>query len=167
MSSLAEEIVDAINDISGRHPGHRSAHSKGTLLTGTFSPSGAAKPLTTAGHLQDEPVKVTARFSNGGGDPNIPDYAREGRGFAVKFYLSDGDKTDIVALSLPCFFVRTPEDFLSFTQARMDPERLMPDWLGAHPEALTAIQAALSADPPASYATCVYNSIQRNEWIEL
>ena len=166
MSSLAEEIVDAINEISGRHPGHRSAHSKGTLLTGTFTPSGAAKPLTTAGHLQDEPVKVTARFSNGGGDPNIPDYAREGRGLAVKFYLPDGDKTDLVSLSLPCFFVRTPEDFLSFTQARMNPEQLMPDWLGAHPEALTAIQAALGADPPASYATCVYNSIHSFRWID-
>ena len=166
MTSLPEEIVDAINEISGRHPGHRSAHSKGTLLTGTFTPSGAAKPLTTAGHLQDEPVKVTARFSNGGGDPNIPDYAREGRGLAVKFYLPDGDKTDLVSLSLPCFFVRTPEDFLSFTQARMNPEQLMPDWLGAHPEALTAIQAALSADPPASYATCVYNSIHSFRWID-
>src|SRR3712207_9034660 len=63
------------------------------------------------------------------------------------------------ALSLPCFFVRTPEDFLSFTRARMDPEQLMPDWLAAHPEALTAIQAALGAEPPASYATCAYNSI--------
>jgi catalase len=166
MTSLAEEIVDAINEISGRHPGHRSAHSKGTLLTGTFTPSGAAKPLTTAGHLQDEPVKVTARFSNGGGDPNIPDYAREGRGLAVKFYLPDGGKTDLVSLSLPCFFVRTPEDFLSFTKARMNPEQLMPDWLGAHPEALTAIQAALSADPPASYATCVYNSIHSFRWID-
>jgi catalase len=167
MTSLAEEIVDAINEISGRHPGHRSAHSKGTLLTGTFTPNGAAKPLTTAGHLQDEPVKVTARFSNGGGDPNIPDYAREGRGLAVKFYLPDGGKTDLVSLSLPCFFVRTPEDFLSFTQARMNPEQLMPDWLGAHPEALTAIQAALGADPPASYATCVYNSIHSFRWIDV
>jgi catalase len=164
MSSLAEEIVDTINDLSGRHPGHRSAHSKGTLLTGSFTPNGAAKPLTTAAHLQDEPVKVTARCSNGGGDPNIPDYAREGRGLAVKFYLPDGDKTDIVALSLPCFFVRTPEDFLSFTQARKDPEQLMPDWLGKHPEAMTAIQAALSMDPPASYATCVYNSIHSFRW---
>jgi catalase len=157
MSSLAEEVVDAINAISGVHPGHRAAHAKGTLLTGTFTPNGSG--LTTAAHLQDEPVRVTARFSNGGGDPGIPDYAREGRGMAVKFYLPDGDKTDIVALSLPCFFVRTPEDFLSFTQARLDPERLMPDWLGAHPEALTAIQAALGADPPQSYATCAYNSI--------
>ena len=162
MSSLAEEIVDAINEISGVHPGHRAAHAKGTLMTGTFT--GAGTDLTTAPHLQGEPVRVTARFSNGGGDPGIPDYAREGRGMAVKFYLPDGAKTDIVALSLPCFFVRTPEDFLEFTRARKDPERLMPDWLGAHPEALTAIQAALSADPPASYANCVYNSIHSFRW---
>jgi catalase len=164
MSSLAEEIVDAINEISGVHPGHRAAHAKGTLMTGTFT--GAGTDLTTAPHLQGEPVRVTARFSNGGGDPGIPDYAREGRGMAVKFYLPDGAKTDIVALTLPCFFVRTPEDFLEFTRARKDPERLMPDWLGAHPEALTAIQAALSADPPASYATCAYNSIHSFRWID-
>jgi catalase len=163
MSSLAEEIVDAINEISGVHPGHRAAHAKGTLMTGTFT--GAGTDLTTAPHLQGEPVRVTARFSNGGGDPGIPDYAREGRGMAVKFYLPDGAKTDIVALTLPCFFVRTPEDFLEFTRARKDPERLMPDWLGAHPEALTAIQAALGADPPASYATCTYNSIHSFRWI--
>jgi catalase len=164
MSSLAEEVVDAINAISGTHPGHRAAHAKGTLLTGSFTPNGSG--LTTAPHLQQDPVKVTARFSNGGGDPAIPDYAREGRGLAVKFYLPDGRKTDIVALSLPCFFVRTPEDFLSFTRARLDPERLMPDWLGAHPEALLAIQAALGADPPASYATCTYNSIHSFRWTD-
>jgi catalase len=166
MSSLAEEIVDAINEISGVHPGHRAAHAKGTLLTGTFTPNGTGASLTTAAHMDGDPVKVTARFSNGGGDPGIPDYAREGRGMAVKFYLADGGKADIVALTLPCFFVRTPEDFLDFTRARMDPERLMPDWLGAHPEAMTAIQAALSADPPASYATAAYNSIHSYRWVD-
>src|SRR5215213_2802206 len=154
MSSLAEEIVDASNEISVVHPGPRAAHAKGTLMSGTFRPNGNASSLTTAAHLQNEPVRVTARLSNGGGDPGIPDYAREGRGMAVKFYLPDGAKTDIVSLTLPCFFVRTPEDFLSFTKARKDPEQLMPDWLGAHPEALAAIQAALAptrrpATPPA------------------
>lgn len=39
MSTLAEQAVDAINDIFGRHPGHRAAHAKGTLLAGTFTPS--------------------------------------------------------------------------------------------------------------------------------
>ena len=37
MDSLAEQVVDAINDISGRHEGHRAAHAKGTLLRGTFT----------------------------------------------------------------------------------------------------------------------------------
>jgi catalase len=170
MDSFAEEVVDAINDISGRHEGHRAAHAKGTLMAGSFFPAGAG--LTTAAHMGDEPVRVTARFSNGGGDPAIPDYAREGRGLAVKFYLPDGSKTDIVSLSLPCFFARTPEDFLDFTRARKpDPETGAPDmqkvgaWVGAHPEALPAIQAALTADPPESYATVTYNSIHAFKWI--
>ena len=164
MDELAEQVVDAINDISGRHEGHRAAHAKGTLLAGSFTPS--ASGLTTAAHLQDEPVRVTARVSNGGGDPGIPDYAKEGRGLAVKFYLPDGSRTDVVALSLPCFFARTPEDFLEFTRARKpDPETGQPDfaklgaWLEAHPEAGPAIQAAVTADPPESYATVTYNSI--------
>ena len=43
MSSLAEEVVDAINEISGVHPGHRAAHAKGTLLTGTFTGATASR----------------------------------------------------------------------------------------------------------------------------
>jgi catalase len=169
MDSFAEEVVDAINDISGRHEWHRAAHAKGTLLSGVFTPSDSG--LTTAAHMGDEPVRVTVRFSNGGGDPGIPDYAREGRGLAVKFYLPDGSRTDIVALSLPCFFVRTPEDFLDFTRVRKpDPETGQPDfekvgaWVGEHPEAVAAIQAAMTTDPPQSYATVAYNSIHSFRW---
>jgi catalase len=166
MDALAEAAVDAINAISGVHPGHRAAHAKGTLLTGTFTPSADAARLTTAAHMQGEQSRVTVRCSNGGGDPGIPDYARERRGMAVKFYLPDGSKTDIVGLSMPCFFVRTPEDFIEFTKAGLEPEKLMPDFLGSHPEALPAIQAALGADPPESYATCAYNSIHAFRWLD-
>lgn len=164
MDTFAEQVVDAINAISGSHAGHRAAHAKGTLLAGSFTATPAAAGLTTAPHMQGDTLRVTARLSNGGGDPGIPDYATEGRGLAVKIYLPDGTKTDIVGLSLPCFFVRTPEDFLAFTQARLEPEKLMPDFLGAHPEALPAIQAALGAEPPLSYATCSYNSIHAFRW---
>src|SRR5215210_3659704 len=161
MDSLAEEVVDAINDISGEHPGHRAAHAKGTLLRGTFNPSHSG--LTTAAHMGDATVPVTARFSNGGGDPGIPDYAKEGRGLAVKLYLPDGSKTDI--------FARSPEDFLEFTRLRKpDPETGQPDlerlgeWMGRHPEAGPAIQAALTTEPPQSYATVAYNSIHSFRW---
>ena len=170
MDELAEAAVDAINAITGEHEGHRAAHAKGTLLRGTFTGSGSG--LTSAAHMGERSVPVTARFSNGGGEPAIPDYAKEGRGLAVKFYLPDGSRTDVVALSLPCFFARTPEDFLDFTRARKpDPETGQPDfekigaWLQDHPEAGPAIQAAVTADPPESYANVTYNSIHAFRWI--
>lgn len=164
MDTFAETVVDAINEVSGAHPGHRAAHAKGILMAGSFSAGPHAAELTTAMHMQGDRVRVTSRLSNGGGDPGIPDYAREGRGLAVKFYLPGGSTTDIIGLTLPCFFVRTAEDFLDFTNARRDPEKLMPAFLGAHPEALPAIQAALGAEPPESYATCAYHSIHSFRW---
>jgi len=169
---LAEEVVDAINAVSGVHPGHRAAHARGTVVAGRFEATPAALALTRAPHMQGAAHRVTVRFSNGGGDPGIPDYATEGRGMAVKVYLPDGRRTDMVALSLPAFFARTPEDFLEFTRARRpDPATGQPDlerlgaWLGAHPEAGPTIQAAVSAEPPASYATCAYNGIHSFRWV--
>ena len=171
--TLAEQAVDAINAAGGGdHPGHRVAHAKGTVVAGRFTATPAAAELTRAPHMQGEPVDVTVRFSNGAGSPEAPDYAaRDGRGMAVKFYLPDGAKTDVVAISLPCFFVRTPEDFVEFTRTR-EPvgDTGEPDmakvgaFLEAHQEALPAIQFVLQAKPPVSYATVAYNSIHSFVW---
>jgi catalase len=91
---------------------------------------------------------------------------------AVKLYLEDGQRTDLVALSLPVFFARTPEDFYAFTCARRpDPNTGQPDmkrlgrWLSAHPEAGPAIQAAVTAPPPESYARCEYNGIHAFRYV--
>ena len=160
------EIVDAIQDIYGRHEGARAAHAKGTLCAGSFTATPDAAALTRAGHMQGDPVRVHVRFSNGSGNPRSNDTAPDGRGMATKFYLPDGSTTDIVAISLRVFFVRTPEDFLAFTRARRpDPDTGQPDmaklgeYLGAHPEAGAAIQESLSAKPPASYSQLEYNSL--------
>jgi catalase len=164
----AEEAVDAINAISGSHPGRRAAHAKGTLCAGTFTPTPEAAKLTTAAHLQGDPVKVTVRFSNGSGNPETPDGdRREGRGMAIKFYLPDGSTTDIVSITIPVFFVRTPEEFLGFTHARApDPEtgELDMEKIGAfvaeHPATAQALQLIIpSLVPPRSYATCAFNSL--------
>ena len=170
--TLAADLIDAINEISGAHPGHRAAHAKGTLCAGSFAATPEAARLTRAEHMQGGSFRATVRLSNGGGDPNAPDYGTEGRGMAVKLYLADGARTDMVALSLPVFFVRTPEHFLEFTRLRKpDPATGQPDlerlgaWLGEHPEAVPAIQAAVSAPPPASYATCLYNSIHAYRYV--
>lgn len=165
-AGLYEQIVDAIGDIYGVHPGVRAVHTNGVLLHGRFTASPEAAALSRAQHLQGDPVEATVRFSNGGGKPGVHDGKADGRGMAVKLYLPDGTTTDIVALDLPLFFVRTPEDFLEFTRARRpDPETGKPDlalmgaFLEAHPEAVPGIQAALSAKPLESYARSVYNAI--------
>jgi catalase len=170
--SLSEQIVDAIHDIAGRHEGARAVHAKGTVCEGSFTATAEAAALTRAPHMQGNPVRATVRFSNGGGKPTARDSAQDGRGLAAKLYLDDGGRTDLVSITLPRFFVRTPEDFLEFTRARKpDPETGQPDmtklgaFLEAHPEALPAIQHALSQPAPASYAQLEYNGIHAFKWI--
>jgi catalase len=168
-AATSERLVDAINDLSGRHAGHRAAHAKGTLCAGTFTAAPTAHDLTRAAHMRGDPVRVTVRFSNGSGDPGSPDGdRRDGRGMAIKFYLPDGGgTTDIVSITIPVFFVRTPEDFLGFTQARKpDPETGEIDmekvgaFVAAHPETAAALQLILPTFvPPRSYATCAFNSL--------
>jgi catalase len=169
MATLYEEIVAAIDGVSGGpYPGRRAAHAKGTLCRGSFTASPAAGELSRAEHLSGETVPATVRFSNGSGNPGLPDNSRtDGRGMAVKLHLADGAETDSVTLTLPVFFARTAEDFLAFTRARRpDPATGQPDMerLGAllaeHPETAAALQLILpSFVPPASYATCAFNSL--------
>ena len=137
-------------------------HAKGTLLRGEFTPTPEAARLSRAPFLA-EPVPVVVRVSNGGGNPDAPDYEQDGRGLAVKFSLPDGSTTDMVSTSLPAFIARTPEDFVEFTRARKpDPETGYPDgavvgaYLEKHPEAMTVIQHVVATKPPESYATVRY-----------
>jgi catalase len=171
---LAERAIDAIRAVSGEHPGARSAHAKGTLCAATFTPTSDASSLSRAAHFGNGPVRAHVRFSNGSGDPTAPDYAaRDGRGMATKFYLDDGTTTDIVAVTLPAFFVRTPEDFIAFAKARLpDPATGEPDmnaigaFLAEHPEAMTAAMAVVSALPPESYLRCAYNALHAYRFVD-
>lgn len=162
----ATDAIDAIGDLYGRHDGQRATHAKGTLCAATFTATPEAARLSRAGHFSGAPIDARVRFSNGSGVPTAPDGAVDGRGLAVTFTLPDGTATDIVALTLPVFFVRTPEDFLAFTRARRpDPATGQPDlakvgaFLEAHPETLPAIQAALGAAAPTSYLGCTYHAL--------
>jgi len=162
---LYEQIVDAANDLFGSHDGTRALHAKGIWCAGTFTATPEAAELTRAPHFQGEPVPAVIRFSNGSGDPQVEDWKREARGMAVRFRPPDGDEADILAVTAPAFVSRTPDDFLELMRLRKpDPETGEPDWeklgafLGEHPEAQTAVQATLNAEPPASFATLVYHS---------
>jgi catalase len=171
VEELAERIVDAMNAIHGVHAGTRAVHAKGSCARGTFvgTPEGAA--LCTAPHLQGAEIPVTVRFSGGSGKPTRADGAHDERGLAVKFHLSDGSSTDVVALTLPVFFVRTPEDFLAFLETqRPDPETGKPDiakvteFVESHPETQLAVGFVMMTMAPASFAGCTFNGIHAFRW---
>lgn len=155
--------VAAAAEVFGTHPGCRALHARGTLLKGTFTASPPAHELTRAVHFNGEPVPVTARVSNGSGNPMEPDGSPDVRGLAVKFYLPDGSKTDVVAQSAPRFPVSTPGEFLALLRAQK-PEPAMavkfPLFLLRHPRALAQLPVNLpSLIPPASYATSAYHAV--------
>lgn len=162
---LSERLVDSLNGTYGSHPGARAAHAKGVLCAGSFVPSPEAALLSRAPHLRGPTVPAHIRFSSGSGNPTIPDATHDPRGMAVKLYV-DGQTTDVVALSLPVFFARTPEDLLAFGDVRRpDPATGQPDpakvgaYLAEHPEAVAAVTAAITHPIPSSYATLRYHGI--------
>jgi catalase len=140
--ALAEQLLDALDKLSGLHPGFRPAHAKGLMCTGTFAPSPEAAKLTRAPHASRSSTPVTVRFSDSTGVPTIPDNdpQRSGpRGFAVRFHLGDHAHTDIVGHSTNGFPVRTGEEFVEFLRAAAAFGAGKPEALGAflaaHPNA--------------------------------
>jgi catalase len=164
-AQLARDLVASANAIYGSHRHSRALHAKGVWTEGFFTPSAEAAELSTAAHFQGAPTPALVRFSNGSGDPEGHDGEREARGMAVKLRPDEGNENDIVAVTTVCFATRTPEEFLELLRLREpDPETGEPDmeklgaFLGEHPEATPAIQSTIGVEPPASYATLVYNS---------
>jgi catalase len=170
MSVTPRQAVDAAQVAFGRHPGSRALHAKGILCTGTFTATDEARSLTTAAHMQGEPVRATFRFSNASGNPRSPDFAPDLRGLAIKFYLPDGSRTDLVAVTAPVFATRTPEVFVELLEAQgSGPAALvkMPVLLGRHPWLLLALVKDLPAmRPPASFALLRYYGQHAFRWID-
>ena len=165
-----KQAIAAINSYFGSHPGFRALHAKGTLLKGTFTAGSEAASLTMAAHMQGDAVAVTARLSNGSGNPDHPDYAPDPRGLAVKFYLPGGSRTDIVAVTTPRFISRTPEGFVELLAAQgsgIAAAWKLPLVFARHPEMVRNAPAlAPSLRPPPSYAAATYHGQHAFKWID-
>src|SRR6266487_251972 len=170
-SGLAVEMVDEMERVGGVSPGYRRAHARGLCFQAVFTPSGEARALTSAAHLQAEPVPSTVRFSNASIDPHTPD-TRGPWGMAVKFHLPDGTDTDIVSVSLTVFLASTPETFLEFVRASApdpgfggpNPDRIGA-FLAAHPESAPGVGEVAAQRPPVSYATLGYSALHAFTWV--
>ncbi len=162
--SVPEQVVDAMNQLFGHHPGARANHAKGVVAEGSFAPSAAGASLSKAVLFKGGTIPVTVRFSDATGLPTIPDGAPNANphGMAVRFHLSDGGEMDIVANSLAFFPAANAEDFRDLLRAvaASGPEAAKPtaldQFLASHPAALPALH---SAQTPSSFARETYNGI--------
>ena len=110
--------------------------------------------------MQGEPVRVTVRFSNGNSTPvNHDADVGDARGMAVKFYLPDGSRTDLLCQAWPAFPSRTPAEFLELMQAQIAGPEKIGKFVAKYPQYVPTLQAIDSVPPPRSWATVAFNSI--------
>jgi len=160
--SLAQQIFDTMVQLPGSNAAFRTAHAKGVVCEGTFTPSKDATSLSKAAQFKGGSIPVIVRFSDADANPLIPDNSGIPRGMAIRFQLPDGGKTDMVLLSHNGFVVGTGEDFLALQKAVVatDPSKPHPwpieQFIGSHPLAAKFVQENQAV--PASFGTSAFFS---------
>ena len=130
----------------------RVVHARGSGAYGTFTLSKDLSDYTIADFLQGigRQTDVFVRFSTVGGGQDSSDYARDPRGFAVKFYTRQGN-WDVVGNNTPVFFIRDPQKFPDFVHSqKKNPATNLPDpaamyefWAN-HPQSLHQMTILMS-----------------------
>ncbi|WP_231993794.1 catalase [Pseudobythopirellula maris] len=112
----------------------RVVHARGYGAHGYFEPYESAADLTKAAFLQDpkQRTPVFVRFSTVAGRAGSFDTARDVRGFAVKFYTSEGNY-DLVGNNIPVFFIQDAIKFPDLIHSvKPAPDRDFPQAQSAH-----------------------------------
>ncbi len=112
----------------------RVVHARGAGAYGYFEPYASCAEFTRAAFLQDPAVRtpVFVRFSTVQGPRGSADTVRDVRGFATKFYTSEGNY-DLVGNNFPVFFIQDGIKFPDFVHAvKMEPHNEMPTGASAH-----------------------------------
>jgi catalase len=96
----------------------RQPHAKGSGAFGRFEVTGDVTAFTRAAVFQPgTTTELLARFSTVAGERGSPDTWRDPRGFALKFYTTEGNY-DMVGNNTPVFFIRDPMKFQHFIRSQ-------------------------------------------------
>ena len=88
----------------------RNVHAKGSGAFGEFETTEDVSAYTKAALFQPGvKTEMLARFSTVAGEQGSPDTWRDPRGFALKFYTTEGNY-DLVGNNTPVFFVRDTDE---------------------------------------------------------
>ncbi|HEY5804831.1 MAG TPA: catalase [Lysobacter sp.] len=156
--SLLEDFIlrEKITHFDHERIPERIVHARGSGAHGYFELSKSLQRYTTAALLTEVGVRtpVFTRFSTVAGGAGSVDTPRDVRGFAVKFYTSQGN-WDLVGNNIPVFFIQDAIKFPDLIHSvKMEPDRGFPQAASAHdtfwdfisltPEAMHMIMWAMS-----------------------
>jgi len=111
-------LIEQMANFNRERIPERQPHAKGGGAFGTFVVTDDVSRFTKAAVFQPgTDTEVVLRFSTVAGERGSPDTWRDPRGFAVRFYTSEGN-LDVVGNNTPVFFIRDPIKFQNFIRSQ-------------------------------------------------
>jgi catalase len=111
-------LIEQMANFNRERIPERQPHAKGAGAFGYFEVTHDVSQYTRAAVFQPGARTETGlRFSTVAGEQGSPDTWRDPRGFALKFYTSEGN-LDIVGNNTPVFFIRDPLKFQHFIRSQ-------------------------------------------------
>jgi Catalase len=172
-STTGQQMIDAFEGTFGVHPGQRRNHIKGTCAAGEFVGTTEAAALSRSALFSGKTLPVVARFSLGGGNPEVPDAAPAPRGMALEFRLPGGALQHITMINFPIFAATSPASFReALVAAKPDPKTGKPDpeklkaYAATHPDAMALTQYASQHTPTANYYQTTYFSVHTFKFVD-
>jgi catalase len=111
-------LIEQMANFNRERIPERQPHAKGAGAFGVFEVTSDVSGYTKAAVFQPgTTTDMIARFSTVAGEQGSPDTWRDPRGFALKFYTSQGN-LDIVGNNTPVFFMRDPLKFQHFIRSQ-------------------------------------------------
>jgi catalase len=169
----APQMIDAFEGTFGVHPGQRRNHIKGTCAAGDFVGKSDAAALSRSLLFSGKSIPVVARFSLGGGSPEVPDAAPAPRGMALEFRIPGGALQHITMIDVPIFAAASPASFRdAIVAARPDPKTGQPDpdklkaYAATHPDSMALSTLASQHTPTANYYQTMFFSIHAFKFVD-
>ena len=111
-------LIEQMANFNRERIPERQPHAKGSGAFGHFQVTQDVSRYTRAAVFQPGAnTDVLVRFSTVAGERGSPDTWRDPRGFAVKFYTTEGNY-DMVGNNTPVFFIRDPMKFQHFIRSQ-------------------------------------------------
>jgi catalase len=134
--SLLEDFIlrEKITHFDHERIPERIVHARGSAAHGVFKLTTSLSKYTKAAFLNDtsRETPVFVRFSTVAGSRGSSDLARDVRGFAVKFYTTEGNY-DLVGNNIPIFFIQDAMKFPDLIHSvKPEPDNEIPQAASAH-----------------------------------